>query len=268
MTRFIIFTNLDGAILHPRTYSHEAALPGLALARARGIPVVFSSSKTRPEIFELRAECSNTDPFIYENGGGIVIPESATEFHGGGVASAKYEVIALGCPYAELRTAFVETRSRLGIDVTGFGDITPDEIAALAGLHPKQAVLACQREFDEPFLFGPGETRAERLVRSLEERGLRWTQGRRFYHLHGFSDKGRAVRILKKLFAADSGPTVSIGLGCSLNDLPMLLAVDRPVLVQREDGSYEERIRLPGLARAPGFGPEAWNRAVESMLSS
>ena len=266
MTRFIIFTDLDGTLLHPSTYSHDAALPALALARDRGIPVVFCSSKTRPEIFELRADFSNNDPFIFENGGGIVIPESAAEFHGGGVTSKDHEVIALGRPYEELRKALIEARSQLGISVTGFGDLSPDEIGALTGLQPKRAALARQREFDEPFFFGANETRVGQFLRSLEDRGLRWTQGGRFYHLHGFNDKGRAVRTLMKFFTADSGPAVSIGLGDSLNDLPMLLSVERPVLIQREDGSFDERIRLPHLQRFPGVGPEGWSRAVLGIL--
>lgn len=267
MTRFIIFTDLDGTLLHPSTYSHEAALPALALARDRGIPVVFCSSKTRLEILELRVEFCNSDPFIFENGGGIVIPESATDFRGGDVTSKDYEVIALGRPYEELREAFIDLRSQLGISVTGFGDLSPGEISALTSLRPKQAALAGQREFDEPFFFGFNETRVVQFLRSIEDRGLRWTQGGRFYHLHGFNDKGRAVRTLKKFFTADdSGPTISIGLGDSLNDLPMLLSVERPVLIQREDGSYDERIRLPNLQRSIGVGPEGWNSAVLGIL--
>lgn len=267
MTRFIIFTDLDGTLLHPSTYSHEAARPALALARDRGIPVVFCSSKTRLEILELRVEFRNSDPFIFENGGGIAIPEAGTDPHRGGVASREYKVIALGRPYEELRKAFIDSRSRLGISVTGFGDLSPGEIGALTGLRPKQAALAGQREFDEPFFFGPNETRVEQFLRSIEDRGLRWTHGGRFYHLHGFNDKGRAVRTLQKFLAADdSGPTVSIGLGDSLNDLPMLLSVERPVLIQREDGSFDERIRLPNLQRSVGVGPEGWNSAVLGIL--
>ena len=77
MERFIIFTDLDGTLLHPRTYSFKIALPALKLAVARGIPIVFCSSKTRLEMLEIRANCGNIDPFVFENGGGIYIPESA-----------------------------------------------------------------------------------------------------------------------------------------------------------------------------------------------
>ncbi|NJN70518.1 MAG: hypothetical protein HC801_09740 [Nitrospira sp.] len=60
---------------------------------------------------------------------------------------------------------------------------------------------------------------------------------------------------------------ITVGIGNSWNDLPMLNAVDRPVLVQQPDGSYEQDIELPGLIRAQGPGPIGWNRAVLSLLA-
>ena len=58
----------------------------------------------------------------------------------------------------------------------------------------------------------------------------------------------------------------TVGIGDSLNDLPLLLTVDHPVLVQKPDGSYDPDIDLPGLIRAPGIGPVGWNHAVLELL--
>lgn len=264
----IIFTDLDGTLLHPSTYSFEAARPALRLAAARGVPVVFCSSKTRSEVEGLRLACGNTDPFVFENGGGIVVPEAAVSFHGRGLSPGGREVIALGRPYRELRAALVGLRERLGIPVVGFGDLSADEVSALTGLPPQQAELARHRDFDEPFFFPPGERGIERFLRAVEDQGLRWTQGGRFYHVHGDNDKGRAVGILTRLFAAVAESPVTVGLGDSLNDLPMLEVVERPVLIPREDGSYDERIRLPRLERAAGVGPEGWNEVVLRLLGA
>lgn len=46
----------------------------------------------------------------------------------------------------------------------------------------------------------------------------------------------------------------------------MLAAVDRPFLVQREDGSYDDAIRLPNLVRVDAPGPVGWKQAVLSLL--
>ena len=58
-----------------------------------------------------------------------------------------------------------------------------------------------------------------------------------------------------------------MGIGDSLNDLPMLLSVDIPVLVQKPGGVWEE-INVPYLYRVDGIGPEGWARAVEKIISN
>ena len=57
------------------------------------------------------------------------------------------------------------------------------------------------------------------------------------------------------------------GIGDSLNDLPLLLAVDHPVLVQKPDGSYDHEIDVPQLIHAPGIGPVGWNHAILDLLN-
>lgn len=64
-----------------------------------------------------------------------------------------YIVITFGKPYPELRKIFAEIRERLAIKVTGFGDMTAEEIADLTALPLAEARLAKQRDFDEPFIF-------------------------------------------------------------------------------------------------------------------
>jgi mannosyl-3-phosphoglycerate phosphatase len=211
-----------------------------------------------------RKRLDNRHPFISENGGGIFIPDGYFPFPVEGEPREGIQVISLGMPYAEIRRRFMELRARLGIAARGFGDMTPEEIAALTGLRIDNAVLAGQRDFGEPFLF-PGAP-DERFLLAIEAEGLRWTQGR-FFHVMGDHDKGRAVTILRQMYERISGPVLSIGLGDSLNDLPLLLSVDRPVLVRKEDGTHDARIEIPGLVRTKGIGPAGWNEAVLAALS-
>lgn len=264
MLNKIIFTDLDGTLLDAKTYSFEQALPALRLARQKDIPVVFVSSKTRAELEKLRDRLENHHPFITENGGGIFIPDGYFPFPVEGEPREGIQVISLGMPYAEIRRRFMELRARLRIAVRGFGDMTAEEIAALTGLRIDDAVLAGQRDFGEPFLF-PGAP-DERFLLAIEAEGLRWTQGR-FFHLMGDHHKGRAVNILRQLYERMAGPVMSIGIGDSLNDLPFLLAVDRPVLVRKENGTYDARIEIPGLIRTKGIGPAGWNEAVMRLLA-
>ncbi len=97
--------------------------------------------------------------------------------------------------------------------------------------------------------------------------GLEITSGGRFYHLTGKNDKGRAVRILKRLYRLQLGKIITAGLGDSENDWPMLRAVDLPVLVARPDG---RQVKTPGigvkLIRALRPGPAGWAEAVDFIL--
>jgi len=263
MARLVIFTDLDGTLLHPKTYSYADALPALDLVRERNIPLVVCSSKTRAEIEVYRNRLRNGDPFIVENGGGIFIPEGCFPFPIEGKAHNGYQLISLGMPYGEIRKQFTALRERLGTQARGFGDMTPEEIAALTGLSREEAVLAKQRDFDEPFIFEGDPD--ERFLQAIEGAGLSWTQGR-YFHLMGNHHKGKAVNILKALFERIYTTVMTLGLGDSLNDLPFLLAVDKPVLICREDGSHDPRINIPGLYRTTGIGPAGWNEAVLQLV--
>lgn len=265
MPRTIIFTDLDGTLLDAKTYSFEQALPALRLARQKYVPIVFVSSKTRAELEKLRHLLENRHPFIAENGGGIFIPEGYFPFRVDGEATDGYQVISLGTPYPEIRRRFIALRERLGIAVRGFGDMTPDQVAELTGLSREEAVRAMQRDFCEPFVFpGPPD---ERFLLGIEAEGLRWTQGR-FFHIMGQHHKGRAAEVLRKLFEQRDGSVVTMGIGDSLNDLPLLLAVDRPVLIRREDGAYDARINIRGIQRTESIGPAGWNEAVMGFLKN
>lgn len=263
--RIVIFTDLDGTLLHPVTYSYAAAGQALEIIRRWRIPLVFCSSKTRAEIELFRMRIRNSHPFVTENGGGIFIPEGYFGFPVGGRSAEGYEVLALGTPYREIREAFVRLRAEMRAPVRGFGDMTVAEVAALTDLTPGEAALAKQREFDEPFLFE--EEPAEDFLAAIERAGFRWTRGELF-HITGGNDKGKALAILKEHYQRLYGKIVTIGLGDGLNDLPLLEGVDHPVLIRKTDHSFAPGVELPGMVRTRGIGPAGWNEALLDFLAT
>ena len=275
MKKIVIFTDLDGTLLHPKTYSFDAALPALNLIEEKKIPLILCSSKTRAEIEGCKKRLGNYQPFISENGGGIFIPEgyfsknlSQLSFYKGGERGFfkrldGQHVIVLGKPYEEIRQAFSDLRERLKIKVKGFGDMSAEDIAELTGLSFEEALLARMRDFSEPFIFE--ENTDEGFLKAIEASGLHWTQGQ-FYYVMGDNDKGKAVNILKGLFERENEEIHTIGLGNGFNDLPMLKEVDQPVLIPKEDGSFDSRVNLPGMIQAEGIGPDGWNKALMELL--
>jgi hydroxypyruvate reductase len=264
MPNTIIFSDLDGTLLDETTYSHEEASNALKLIRDRCIPLILCSSKTRAEMERYRSSLGIVHPFITENGGGIFIPAGYFSVPVEAEVSSGYQVSTLGRPYADIVEIFGRLRERLNVHVRGFAEMTAEEISALTGLSRENAKLAKQRDFDEPFIFEGDPDGA--FLREIESAGLHWTRGGRLYHITGNHDKGRAVNILKMLYARQYGAISAIGLGDALNDLPLLQAVDRPVLVMRGDGSFDPGVTIEGLLKTTLPGPAGWNESVNRLL--
>lgn len=267
----VVFTDLDGTLLDHSTYSFEAAREALDELRARSIPLVIVSSKTRAEIEPLRSRLRNEHPFIVENGGAVVIPSAYFPFQlATATAHDPYVLVELGTSYSVLRRALKEIEKELGVELRGYGDMSLDEVVRRTGLSRPEAELAMQRHYDEPFVVEDERCPLGALTQAIAARGLRWTKGDRFHHVMGIQDKGEAVRYLIECYrrraAHHRDRLITVGIGNSLNDLPMLKAVERPILVQQPDGLYEPAIELPGLILAPGPGPIGWNRALLSLL--
>jgi mannosyl-3-phosphoglycerate phosphatase len=268
MDPLLILTDLDGTLLDAATYAWDAARPALEAIRTRGIPLVLASSKTRAEVEPLRYALKHTDPFIVENGGAVFIPKGLFTFP---VEAAEirgpYQVIEIGTPYVRLRSVLKEAAQALSVEVKGFGDMTAEDVVERTGLTMADAVLAKQREYDEPFVLAQPD-RLPELIRFIESHGLSCTRGGRFHHVLGPSDKGRAARELiafyRRQLRDPHRPIVAFG--DSLNDLRMLAAADRAFLVQRSDGTYDPDVDVPQLTRVDGIGPVGWNRAVLDLL--
>ncbi len=268
--KLIIFTDLDGTLLDSG-YSYKKAAPALNLIMKKRIPLILCSSKTKSEIVFWRKKLRNIHPFISENGGGIFIPRKYFK-RGGQVSGVRgqvegdYYIMKLGADYTGLRKVLSELRSE-GFNVNGFGDMSIKQIADLTGLKHMDAKRAVQRDFDEPFLFEGNDKQIPKLKRRIRAKGFNYTQGE-FFHIMGDSDKGRAVEILKTLYADEFSEIATVALGDSLNDLEMLRAVDYPVVVQKKDGSYDKSFSSWKLKRANGIGPDGWNRAVIDLLET
>lgn len=264
----LVVTDLDGCLLDPDTYAYDGARPALAeLARTR-TPLVLCSGKTRAEMSSLAQDLGLAQPFIVENGGAVVFPDGSFEGEVPGAQDLEgVRVLALGAPRVALVAALRALAAETGAAVRGFADLRPEEVQALTGLSGPGARLALRREYDEPFLV-EDESSLVRLSDAAAARGLQLSHGGRFHHLMGGSDKGLAVRTLLALYRRAGRDLHSAGLGDAETDLPLLRAVDRPVVVPRRDGTIDPALaeHLPGAERAPGPGPSGWNSAVLAVV--
>ncbi|HAR94470.1 MAG TPA: mannosyl-3-phosphoglycerate phosphatase [Deltaproteobacteria bacterium] len=275
-TRLIIFTDLDGTLIDYHTNSFADASQALSLIEDNSIPLIVCSSKTAAEIEYHRRRLENHHPFISENGGGLFVPKGYFPFDLADVVTAggeapitlesdeTYEIVRLGTRYAELR-GVLEGLRRSGFPLRGFGDMSAVEVSALTGLPIEEAVLAKQREFDEPFVVDGDASEMAPIEKAIETSGFHCTTGR-IKHLIGANDKGKAVSLLLSMYRAGEKGITTVAVGDAPNDVPMLRIVDYPVVVQQPDGSYHSDVDVEGLIKADGKGPLGWNRAITALL--
>ena len=264
--QIIVFTDLDGTLLDYHTYSFEPALPALDILNKNNIPLIFCSSKTRAEIEKVRLQLDNTHPFVSENGGAVFVPINyfpydvpftRKDFH--------YLIIEFGTPYHKIRGTLQQIQAQFPEMVKGFGDLSAHEVAKLCEFSPEEAVLAKEREYDEPFTL-EDKKKFENILDIATEDHLQIIHGGRFYHLVGENDKGKAISYLTDISRKAYDRIKTIALGDSQTDSTMLQVVDHPVLVKKPDGSYDPSVKLDNLILASGSGPVGWNDAVLKLL--
>ena len=267
--KLVIFTDLDGTLLDRNTYSFEPALPALNLIKQKGVPLIVSSSKTRAEIELYQKQLENGHPFVSENGGAIFIAKDYFSFpfhYDRGLG--EYFVLELGAPYSIIIEVLDSIRKETGISIKGFSDFTEEELSSLCGLGQKEATFAKKREYDEPFMIEGGEKEFEIVKRKIKEKGMNYAWGGRFHHIFRKNDKGKAVEILKELYENQFFSIFTVGIGDSLNDLPMLSLVDCPIFLKEKGDLVPETLSpIQNVRVINGGGPEAWNEVILNVVN-
>lgn len=264
----MIFTDVDGSLIDHDTYSSEPAREALAAARARRVPVVLCSSKTLAEMRPLADALGLAEaPLLVENGGAAWFPAGwpvrdprAQPVPGG-------TLLVMGTRVEALLPLLGPLAAAVQLSLRGFSAMDDQEVACRTGLSLHAAHRARQRQYSEPFVCEDGDAEYEVLDAAAQKLGGRVTQGSRFFHLTGNADKGMAVALVR---STRVGTALTLGIGDAPNDLPLLRAVDTPVLVPQPSGRIHPALAaaLPRARHAHAPGPAGWNAAVLDWLAN
>jgi mannosyl-3-phosphoglycerate phosphatase family protein len=266
----IVFADLDGTLLDHHTYSAAAASDALDRLHENGIPIVFCSSKTFAEQVYLQQQLKVNHPFIVENGSAVVVPahyfpDSMMPPHH--TISEQYHVIILaGTTTHSINEALRKINCKHPTPLFGYSGSTDEMIAVQTGLTGESIQRAKERMFTETLLSEPPDQEA---IASLDAGGMAVSRGGRFLTIQDKGiDKGKAVELVIKMFCdLWAEKPLSIGVGDSPNDLPMLQAVDRAFLVQRPDHTWANAA-LPEVEKIPAPGPMGFDRVVKTILNT
>lgn len=266
----IIYTDLDGTLLDLETYSPNTAFQAVQKLKRKEIPIIFCSSKTLEEQLDYQQLLGLNTPMIVENGAGIVIPNSFHPYF----LEIPHERMddMLLFSFSKCQDFIVDSinhiRSELNLELSGYNDLGNAEISELTGLPLESVSKTTNRMFSETIIKGDFKSPDFKKFRlALFEMDLQCTPGSKFFTITGLSsNKGSAIKWLNKHFKKITDSSFStIGIGDSLNDLPMLAETDKSFLVQKPNETWA-KIELPNLVKVDKPGPDGWNKVVELHL--
>ena len=300
----LIFTDLDATLLDHDTYSFAAALPLLNWLREKDIPVIPTTSKTHAELSQLREGLRNSHPFIVENGSSVFIPvhyfssqpagtliSDCGEFflkNCGDTQGDQHDAHCKKYDREHCRTIAVQACEILGLkpkqDYETFQSLGAEGIADLTGLTLSDAKLANQRLSSEPIYLNPKSTanldqRKKDLVATIYSLNAAVLEGGRFLHvLAPDSSKGAALLWLKNIYnetprkrtnpanSDDNKPHHTIALGDSQNDVDMLEAADRAILVRNPHKAFPLVQGVDSIIKSKVPGPLGWQESLCDLL--
>lgn len=284
MHTIVVFSDIDGTLIDIFTRKYGKSKELVKKLKESSIPVILCSSKTWAEQDVIRKDLGlESEPFIIENGGAVIIPYGYFSGGGGGGGSTDddlkhhygmrvvdgYSVIELGRSSAEIRKVLQYVRRKTGTPFKGVSDLSIEELAKIVGMTPEEAERMSKRQYGETIL-EIDKTEKVKLEQALSKEGLQVIHGGRYFDVTGGNDKGKAVRILIDLYRKKLGyGTIFIGIGDSANDAPMLKLTDIAILVQKHDGSWAEvdnSNNIPHVVKAKGIGPAGWENAFATII--
>lgn len=259
----IVFTDIDGTLIDMYTGKFKGTDRLIKILIKNRVPVVLCSAKTRSEQEYIRANLGLSDPFIIENGGAVVIPDGYFDDQELNMYTMKdgYHLIEIGGRSSEIKEKLSRIRKEFKIEFKGASDLTLNELSKKLNMSLPFAKRMSRREYGETILEIDHQD-LNRFIKICKENGLKVIHGGRYIDITLGNDKGKATQVLIDLFKKKYLPrdVIFIGFGDSENDLPMLKLMDRPVLVQRTDGSWYES-KMKNVIKSTGIGPVGWKNS-------
>ncbi len=264
----VIYTDLDGTLLDHETYSARKAEPLLKHLCQSGIPIVPCTSKTVPEILEIRSELGLDGAFVAENGASLHVPLSwPLRCPMGAKVVGTYWVWQFGIPRQAIEDAFEAMNLTRSFCFKRLTEMTAAEVADVTKLDEEDAERARQRAHSETVVWGDSSEHLAEFISLLTSAGFCVSRGGRFVHVMGPNDKAHAMNWLQAWIRKEwHGRPVSIAAGDAPNDREMLESADYALLMTPAHSPILKLNRTERLLISDGPGPGAWSAGIRYLL--
>ena len=256
--KVLIFTDLDGSLLHRDTFKFDEIKDYLKEIISEGILIIPNSSKTEKEILEFNDELGINLPYISENGASIDgldllnkdLPQQL-------ILSREKEI---------LFNIFKKTvSSDLQNKCKWLSDMDEKNKSLILGLKYQKIQSALDRKYTIPFIFNGSKNEKKELTKIIKNTGLLLQEGGRVIHLTDKVNKAKALQVFVRFFKKNNKNVKTIAVGDNYNDLEMLKTADFPCLVFNDKFTLDE-IPINNLITTNKPSPEGWADVIKMAL--
>ena len=256
--KILIFTDLDGSLLHRDTFKFDEIKNYLRELISKGIFIIPNTSKTEVEILEFNNELGSNLPFISENGAAIN---------------------GLNLLNSDLPKELILSREKDNL-LNMFKNIVPINLqnkcmwvssmekkrqSLIFGLDDKKLNLALNRKYTIPFIFNGTKTEKNQLSKIIRTEGLFLQEGGRVINLTDRTNKAKALQVFLRFYKKYHKNVNTIAVGDNYNDLEMLKVSDYPCLVFNDEFTLDE-IPINNLIATNKPSPQGWADVIKMAL--
>jgi len=256
--KVVIFTDLDGSLLHRDTFKFDTIKDYISNLVDQGIIIIPNSSKTEKEIEKFNEELGVKLPYISENGSSI---------QGLNLINVNFpNKIILSREKEELLKIFKDkVPEQLRDKCVQISKIIKKEQKKIFGQTDDKLKNALNRKYTLPFLFVGNKNEKNKLTKILNSNLLTLQEGGRVLNLCDNINKIKSMNRVIKILKKTEDKIKTIGVGDNYNDLEMLKNCDVPCLVFNDQFKLD-KINIDNLIFSNKPSPEGWADVIKMAL--
>ena len=258
MQKVLIFTDLDGSLLHRDTFKFDKIKDYLKKLLSKGIFIIPNTSKTEKEILEFNNELGSNLPYISENGAAI---------NGLDLLNSNLpKELILSRDKNNLINIFKKTvPENLQNKCKWLSEMDKKKQSLIFGLEDEKLKMALDRKYTIPFIFEGNKNEKNKLFKIVKNKGLALQEGGRVINLTDKVNKAKALQVFVRFFKKNNKEVKTIAVGDNYNDLDMLKTSDFPCLVFNDKFTLDE-IPIKNLIITNKPSPQGWADVIKMAL--
>jgi mannosyl-3-phosphoglycerate phosphatase family protein len=255
----VIFTDLDGSLLHRDTFKFDSIKDYIKSLVSKGVIIIPNSSKTEKEIEKFNEELGINLPYISENGSSI---------HGLNLITSNFpDKLVLSRDKEELLKIYEnKVPEKLKEKCFQISKMSKKEKENILGQKDEKLKDALNRKYTLPFLFKGDKNEKNRLLKILNSNSLTLQEGGRVYNLCDNINKVKSMNRVIKILKKTEDKIKTIAVGDNFNDLDMLRNCDIPCLVFNDQFKLDQ-ININNLIFSNKPSPEGWADVIKMALA-